>query len=367
MKHIKELQQLLSEYFNLSGHNLECLSFFVIGMFMAQTVNLARVSKIFSTATKLESNYKRLQRFIRRLKFSDDALFCMIRKVFNLTGPLTLCMDRTNWKFGKTHINYLVVSIAYKGTSIPFIWSLLTDKKRGNSDFEDRRKLFNRLLKFMHPAQIKVLLADREFLSGDWAAYLKSKSIDFIIRAKEGVTTYHKGKTKSFKQVFSNLQVGKVVHLKKRCVVGCDLYISAKKLKSGELLILASNRKFTDVLDQYLIRWEIEALFSAVKKRGFDLEATHITDSQRLSNLFFVVSIAFVWAYRQGDFIVKNKPIKLKNHGYPHHSIVRHGLDVVTKAISEIICNSRKIIASIRLVFKLNISKNTMSKLLGVL
>ena len=28
MKHIKELQLLLSEYFNLSGHNLECLSFF---------------------------------------------------------------------------------------------------------------------------------------------------------------------------------------------------------------------------------------------------------------------------------------------------------------------------------------------------
>ena len=367
MKHIKELQLLLSEYFNLSGHNLECLSFFVIGMFMVQTVNLAKLSKTFSTATKSESNYKRLQRFIRRLKFSDDALFLMIRKVFNLTGPLTLCLDRTNWKFGKTHINYLVVSIAYKGISIPFIWSLLPDKKRGSSDFNDRRNLFDRLLKFIDPTEIKVLLGDREFLSGDWAAYLKSKGIDFIMRAKENVTTYHKGKTRSFNQVFSNLPTGKVLHLKKRCVVGCDLYVSAKKLKSGELLILASNRKFADVFDQYRIRWEIETLFSAVKKRGFDLEATHLTDPQRLSNLFFVVSIAFVWAYRQGDFVVKNKPIKLKNHGYPQHSIVRHGLDVVTKAISEIVCNSRKIIASIRLVFKLNISKNTTAKLLGVL
>ena len=72
----------------------------------------------------------------------------------------------------------------------------------------------------------------------------------------------------------------------------------------------------------------IDSLFSAVKKRGFDLEETHLTDPQRLSNLFYVVSIAFVWAYRQGDFVVKNKPIKLKNHGYPQHSIVRHGLDV---------------------------------------
>ena len=125
MKHIKELQLLLSKYFNLSGHNLECLSFFVIGMFMVQTINLAKLSKTFSTAAKSESNYKRLQRFIGRLKFADKALFLMVCKVFNLTGPLTLCMDRTNWKFGKIHINYLVVSIAYKGVSIPFIWCLL--------------------------------------------------------------------------------------------------------------------------------------------------------------------------------------------------------------------------------------------------
>jgi hypothetical protein len=367
MKHIKELQQLLSKYFNLSNDNLECLSCFVIGMFMVQTVNLAKLSKTFSTATKFESNYKRLQRFIRRLKFDDKALFLMIQKVFNLTAPLTLCMDRTNWKFGKIHINYLVVSIAYKGISIPFIWSLLTDKKRGNSDFEDRRNLFDRLLKFMHPSQMAVLLCDREFLSGDWAAYLKSKGIDFIIRAKENLTTYHKGKTRSLKQVFSNLRTGQVLHLKKRCLVGCDLYISAKKLQSGELLILVSNRKVPDVFDQYRIRWEIETLFSAVKKRGFDLEATHITQPKRLSNLFFVVTIAFIWAYRQGDFILIDKPIKLKKHGYPQHSIVRQGLDVVTKAISEIARNTRKIIASIRLVFKLNISKNTMSKLLGVL
>ena len=71
-----------------------------------------------------------------------------------------------------------------------------------------------------------------------------------------------------------------------------------RQLKSGELLILASNQKFAEVFDQYRIRWEIETLFSAVKKRGFDLEATHLTDPQRLSNLFFVVSIVriqFIW------------------------------------------------------------------------
>ena len=67
---------------------------------------------------------------------------------------------------------------------------------------------------------------------------LETKGIDFIMRPKENITTYHKGKTRSFNQVFSNLPTGKVLHLKKRCVVGCDLYVSAKKLNSGEWLIL---------------------------------------------------------------------------------------------------------------------------------
>ena len=188
----------------------------------------------------------------------------------------------------------------------------MTDKKRGNSDFEDRRNLFDRLLQFVHPSQIKVLLCDREFLSDDWAAYLKSKGIDFIIRAKKNLTTYHKGKTRSLKQIFSNLRTDQVLHLKKRDLLGCDRYISAKKLQSGELLILVSNRKVTDVFDQYRIRWEIETLFSALKTRGFDLEATHITKPERLSKLFFVVTIAFIWAYRQGDFLMMDKPIKTK-------------------------------------------------------
>jgi hypothetical protein len=40
-------------------------------------------------------------------------------------------MDRTNWKFGKVNINYLVLGVAYKGMAIPLFWDLLD--KKGNS------------------------------------------------------------------------------------------------------------------------------------------------------------------------------------------------------------------------------------------
>ncbi len=43
-------------------------------------------------------------------------------------GKLVLSMDRTNWKFGKVHINILMLSVAHKGMAIPIVWYLLKKK-----------------------------------------------------------------------------------------------------------------------------------------------------------------------------------------------------------------------------------------------
>ena len=85
---------------------------------------------------------------------------------FNLQNEkLNLCIDRTNWKFGQTHINYLVISVVYGKNSIPIVWKLLTDKKCGNSNFLDRKTIINDLLDYIPSCNIYSFLADREFLS----------------------------------------------------------------------------------------------------------------------------------------------------------------------------------------------------------
>ncbi len=369
MEHHKELQQLLGRYFTFNWHYLTCLVHLILGVFVVQSVNLAKLSKTFVTKAKHQSVYKRLQRLMKFLTFNNDSLFLMICDVFDIKGSLTLCMDRSNWKFGKAHINYLVVSIAYKGISIPLIWVLLTDKKCGNSDYADRRKLFDRLLKFIPSSQIKVLLCDREFLSGDWIAYLKSHRIPFVIRAKETLLASKPRRNAiSFKTMFANLACGKSTCLKSpRDVLGCDVYICAKRLDSGEWLMLVSDQSGHKVFDLYRIRWEIETLFAAMKKKGFNWEDTHMTHPPRLGNLLFVLSIAFVWAYRQGDILLKDQPRKLKKHGYPQYSIVRIGVNFIIKALSEILINPRKILNSIRMVFKPKVLKITYESLRGVL
>jgi hypothetical protein len=36
--------------------------------------------------------------------------------------PYRLALDRTNWKFGTTNINVLVLSIAYEGVAFPVLF-----------------------------------------------------------------------------------------------------------------------------------------------------------------------------------------------------------------------------------------------------
>ena len=44
----------------------------------------------------------------------------------------------------------------------------------------------------------------------------------------------------------------------------------------------------------YKRRWEIEMLFSAFKKRGFNPKATHMSANEKIDSLIAILSIAFV-------------------------------------------------------------------------
>ncbi|MDP0562864.1 MAG: hypothetical protein QS721_11285 [Candidatus Endonucleobacter sp. (ex Gigantidas childressi)] len=75
----------------------------------------------------------------------------------------TLCMDRTNWTHDSKNVNYLVVSAAWQGTSIPIVWECL-DKKRGNNNTYERIAVMERVLNLIPIKRIDNLLAEREFI-----------------------------------------------------------------------------------------------------------------------------------------------------------------------------------------------------------
>lgn len=80
-------------------------------------------------------------------------------------------------------------------------------------------------------------------------------------------------------------------------------------------------------LRRYAQRWQTENLHSALKTRGFNLEDTGLTDTERISTLLIAVSVAFVWACHAGGLMAAKQPRNVKNHGYAVISLFRLGLD----------------------------------------
>lgn len=329
MKHPRLMAELTASGVKLHKSRLEFLSLMMIALVQAKTVNLASLVGMMEGKAQADSFYRRAQRFFQGLRLADELVLKHALKL-HPQKRYSLCLDRTNWKFGKLDINILTLAYAHEGVAIPLLWCLLP--KAGNSNTQERKvpcetgiALLERLLKFLPVDQLEVLLADREFIGGDWFAYLCEQNLPFVIRVRKD--TLGDGWFHLFK-FFQHLPLGEHKVLKQRyCIFGVELAVAGAHLTDGEYIIVVSNRNPKVALSSYAKRWQIECLFKALKSSGFDFEATHLKHLERINTLLVVVSLAFLWALKIGEFVHQLKPAPLKAHGRRQKSLFRTGLD----------------------------------------
>lgn len=94
--------------------------------------------------------------------------------------------------------------------------------------------------------------------------------------------------------IFAKIKPGQTQILSgRRWVWGRSVYVSALRIDDGELLIIVSPDSNQTAISDYAKGWGIETLFGMFKTRGFCLESTHFTDSERLSKLGALMSRGF--------------------------------------------------------------------------
>jgi len=308
------LKVALSEHLSWHGARISFLAHFLLALLKVRSVNLAELVTGFGGRAKIDSHYKRLQRFFRSFELNYDELARLLVRLFPIgEGPWYLTMDRTNWQFGKTDINVLVLAIAYRGIALPVFWSLLD--KAGNSNTTERIALLERFVAVFGADKIAALLADREFVGEDWFHWLQTHNIPFHQRIKRDTRIPNAwNQLKRADQLFGSLVPGKTLHLPgRRPVWGCFVTLSALRLDDGDWLIIASsNAPQAQSIEAYARRWEIETLFGCLKSRGFNFEDTHLVDPERLSKLFGLLALAFAWTYHTGEQLDIHQPILFK-------------------------------------------------------
>jgi hypothetical protein len=127
-----------------------------------------------------------LQKFLLNVDLEEDACVEMIFNTLNIPEgeEVILILDRTYWMHGKTHLNFLYLSIYYRGYGIPIYFRILPDIK-GHSGVGVRKELIEKFTTKFGKERIAYIVSDREFDGNEWLSYLKSQKIDFVQRLKE--------------------------------------------------------------------------------------------------------------------------------------------------------------------------------------
>lgn len=295
---------------------LVCLSYLIVAMLRHRTVNLVKLSAEAAGGLLSESLYRRFQNFFLRFAMPfDDIARLVVEKLPRPEGGWVLSMDRTNWKYERTHINLLVIALVVGKVAVPVVWRALPRAtKRGNSKTAHRIDLMKRLLRVVPASEIKALTMDREsersgdrlpkaarraseasqFIGGDWLQWLDEQEVGYVVRIKRD--TLVDGLTASSRPPRSS---------RRKSIWGLELFFSGCGIRGRntreDFLYLASNRFHgKEALALYRLRWGIERIFGHFKKRGFDLETTHMSDTSKIEKLIGVLTLAFIVSFGWG-------------------------------------------------------------------
>ena len=299
---------------------------FVCGLIRSRNVQLNAVAAQFNDERSNESNERRIQAFFKDVTLDYEQV-ALLLCLFVPRGKLILCLDRTEWDFGKCQVNILMLTAKCGEVGVPLYWQLL-DNKSGNSSVEDRWHLLEQVIALVGKQRIAMLIADREFVGKEWVGKLTTQGIAFCLRLpKHHLLTLRNGATVSVEELLES----KGQRYYERVIVdGQWVNVSMKSLPKGDILFLIGSVAAKELGPIYRKRWSIEVLFQSMKKRGFDLESTHLRCLHKLKKLIALVAIAFAFCLLAGrHYHQKVKKIKTKNHGYKANSFFRKGLDLL--------------------------------------
>jgi hypothetical protein len=332
------LSGAIAKHINLSATRRETLSWLALLIMQHGTICLWRLAAYVASAAQTASVRRRFYRFFQYVRLDGALVARVVVDLLGLSGkPWVLAIDRTNWDFGKTTINILMISVVWNGMGIPLLWMLLPTA--GNSNTPERSGLLDRLRAAFPDLKIAALMGDREFIGDAWMAYLGRANIPFILRLRENQYVLRAGYVAlPISAIAQHLKVRESMIIKGCCRLGrqnetlsAPVRLVVMRLTSGELLALACSGRPRHALARYRQRWTIETMFGNLKTKGFALEATHLTNPDKLCTLLALMAFAVALTVKTGVAMARLHPIPVKKHGRRAWSLFALGLNTLRK------------------------------------
>lgn len=239
MHYPPSLIQKLSNHFSLHPSRLKTLAGLIMGAITSGNVQYQSLARHVESAN-VNSAIRKTERFFQKQKLPIVNYAKSVVEMIGYLGKMSLNIDRTNWKFGKKKINYLVLSWRVsKHFSIPLLFIELD--KDGNSSTKERIDIIGLFVKIFGIERIGSLAGDREFIGERWVSYLATHRIPFFLRVKENMLVDYDDSKSNLREFFEHLKIGQSRKIDMR-VYGQTLVFEGTRSQKGDLVIVVKVR-----------------------------------------------------------------------------------------------------------------------------
>jgi hypothetical protein len=289
---------------------LRNMALLIVGLHLSRSVHLGLIVRKWPLASKEPSLVNRLHRFLVNPSLVVREWYepIAVQLIQAFSGrQIRLVIDCTKLGF---NYRLMTLGLAYKKRVLPLVWSVHHGCK-GHTTVTAQLKLF-KYVQALLPKQAEVwVVGDSGFQAVPLLCWLRQQGWHFVIRqqGRNKVKPDHSPAWRKINQFA--LQPGQTrylgwVYLTEKHAAGQFWLILHWAQGEDEPWYLVSDQAGQRrLLRIYKRRMWIEEMYGDMKGHGFDLEATHLNDPDRLARLVLAVCITFVWFMTLGSWVVK--------------------------------------------------------------
>jgi hypothetical protein len=315
------------------------MALFLSGLYLSGQPHLSKIARKWPLLGKLPSLTNRLWRFLNNPRVDVANWYAPVAQeiIARLpAGRIVLVVDTT--KVGFYH-RMLSIGVAFKKRSLPLAWSVRRGRK-GHTLADEQLALFKKVARML-PKQAEIwVVGDTEFQSVRLLRGLRRQNWHFVIR-QQGKNAVRWAGQDWLKINRLPLQSGQTcvvgwVRLTKKHDAGWYWLLLHWERGEEEPWYLVSDQPGkAALLSIYRRRMWVEETYGDLKGHGFDLEATHLNDANRIARLVLGFCIVFVWLITLGSWVVKSGYRHLVDHkSRRDKSYFRIGWDWVERCLS---------------------------------
>ena len=294
------------------------MALLIMGLHLSRAVHMALIVRKWPVRGKDPSLVNRLRRFLdnRRVVVRQWYHPIACHLVQHFAGRrIRLVIDCTKLGF---NYRLMTISLAYKKRTLPLVWSVHRGRK-GHTTVQEQLALF-KYVRHLLPTGAEIwVVGDAGFQSVHVLAWLRRQDWHFVIR-QQGRNKVCGAGQPWIKISHLSLKPGQTryigwVRLTEKHNVGWFWLILHWEKGADEPWYLVSDcAGQRNLIRIYKVRMWVEEMYGDLKGHGFDLEATHLNDVQRISRLVLAVCITFVWFITLGSWVVKRGFRHLVDH-----------------------------------------------------